>query len=177
MPTPDLDRCIEKLARMPAVLPALLNGVTPDEARQRGPEGQWAIIEIVCHLADEETEDFRQRLRLTLEDPEQRWPEIDPAGSADARNYLERELKQSIDAFRNERATSLDWLRGLDAAACDWEAVHPHQRWPITAGDLLTSWLAHDQLHLRQLAKRLYEIAITRGGGFNALYAGKPPGA
>ncbi|MEM6560803.1 MAG: DinB family protein [Planctomycetota bacterium] len=174
---PDLDACIARLEPFPAVVHALVGGVTADEARRRGAEGQWAVVEVVNHLADEEAEDFRQRLQLTLDDPDQRWPDIDPAGSAAARGYIDRDLAESLDRFAQQRRMSIDWLRTLDVAACDWSAVHPHRPWPITAGDLLASWLAHDMLHLRQLAKRLYEIGIDRAGGGVALYAGDPPGA
>ncbi|MCP4798050.1 MAG: DinB family protein, partial [Phycisphaeraceae bacterium] len=42
----------------------------------------------------------------------------------------------------------------------------------LRAGDLLAAWCAHDALHLRQLARRLHELTVVRGGGFDAGYAG-----
>ena len=38
----------------------------------------WCLLEIVCHLYDEEREDFRARLRSVLEDPSRALPLSDP---------------------------------------------------------------------------------------------------
>ena len=43
-------------------------------------------------------------------------------------------------------------------------------QWPA---DLLTSWAAHDALHLRQIAKRLFQLAERDGGEYNSRYAGE----
>ena len=43
---------------------------------------------------------------------------------------------------------------------------------PIRAGDLLASWAAHDMLHLRQIAKRKFELIQQAGGEFTTDYAG-----
>ncbi len=40
------------------------------------------------------------------------------------------------------------------------------------AGTLFASWLAHDALHLRQIAKRMYELAVRDAGSFDTKYAG-----
>ena len=51
---------------MPAVLESLLGGLDA-EARARGPRSaNGRPVEIVCHLRDEETEDFGARLRVIL---------------------------------------------------------------------------------------------------------------
>ena len=41
-------------------------------------ENSWSLLEIICHLRDEEIEDFRQRLAFVLEDREGLPPPIDP---------------------------------------------------------------------------------------------------
>jgi hypothetical protein len=37
----------------------------------------------------------------------------------------------------------------------------------------MVSWAAHDMLHLRQIAKRLFQIAQRDGDGFSTDYAGE----
>jgi hypothetical protein len=41
------------------------------------------------------------------------------------------------------------------------------------AGDVMASWAAHDALHLRQIAKRLWELAGRDGAPFRTGYAGE----
>lgn len=158
------------MERFPPALQTLLAHLPPEDARQRGAAGQWSILEIIAHLADEEDADFRTRARLTLEDPARDWPKIDPEGWATERRYNERDLSTELDRFAAARAESLAWLRSLDDP--DWNTVHEHPRGNLTAGDLLASWAAHDALHLRQIAKRLHELAARDAPGRDIGYAG-----
>ena len=66
-----------ELARFPRVLDALLNDLDSGAWRARPVAAEWAPAEIVCHLRDEETEDFGARLRVVLAGDE-RFTPIDP---------------------------------------------------------------------------------------------------
>lgn len=170
----DLGACIASLERFPGVLSALLHGLPDSEMRRRGPKGAWSILEIVNHLADEEADDFPLRLRLTLEDPLQEWPAIDPEGWARQRDYNASDPGESLARFSERRARSVQWLRSLAASGSppDWSATKKHPQGDLRAGDLMASWMAHDMLHLRQIAKRLWELAEVRAPGFSPAYAG-----
>src|SRR5262245_52934790 len=61
-----------------SVLERLVQGVPDGQARWKPEPSQWSILEVVCHLGDEEVDDFRKRIELTLLDPERTWPPIDP---------------------------------------------------------------------------------------------------
>ena len=69
---------INALERFPDLLRAAVSKLAPEDARWRPPDGAWSILEIVSHVADEEVEDFRRRLEITLADPAAEWPPIDP---------------------------------------------------------------------------------------------------
>ncbi len=166
---------IARLARGAGPLRALVEGMGDEEARWRPPSGGWSILEVLCHLKDEETDDFRQRLRLTLEDPAKEWPPMDPEGWVAERRYQERSLKPELAGFLAERRKSLDWLCGLKSP--DWSRAHVHPRLgSMAAGDLLASWVAHDLLHVRQIARIQYEHARALAAPFKPDYAGRPPG-
>lgn len=175
MPSIDVVGLIRSLAVTGDAIAAAVAGVDEAAGKWRPPSGAWSIVEIVNHLADEEVEDFRTRLRLTLEDPARDWPGIDPEGAARERNYHERDLATSLARFRAARTDSLDWLRTLPGGedpAWAHEKTHPKFP-PIKAGDLLASWAAHDLLHLRQIAKRRYEfVREVAAPGFHVGYAG-----
>ncbi|MFG0284674.1 MAG: DinB family protein [Phycisphaerales bacterium JB039] len=166
----NLPPMIARMRRFPPALRALLDGLAPDDARQRGPAGQWSILEVVCHLADEEEADFAVRVRLTLEDPSQDWPKIDPEGWAKQRNYNDRDLGGELARFAAQREANIRWLQSLDNP--DWSRAKAHPRGALSAADLMTSWCAHDALHLRQIAKRLYELAARDGDNASPAYAG-----
>lgn len=130
---------------------AFVDGVSAADARLRPAPGKWSILEVLCHLIDEERDDFRRRVRSTLEDPARDWPPIDPEGWARDRDYNARDVAAMRAEFERERAVSLAWLRSLREPRWDQAKVHAVVG-PLRAGDLLASWAAHDVLHLRQMA-------------------------
>jgi DinB superfamily len=163
---------IASLERFGWLLPDVVSEVSPDDARFKPPDAAWSILEVVCHLADEEVADFRLRLARTLNNPTEPWEPIDPEGWATQRQYNEGRLEDAVSRFTSLRAESVTWLRSLQNP--NWSQVHQHPKHgPIRAGDLLASWAAHDYLHLRQIAKRMYQIAARDGGDFSTRYAGE----
>ena len=163
---------IERLDRFAAVLPAVVSGLSVDEARWRPTSGARSILEIVHHLADEEAMDFRPRLERTLGDPSRAWDPIDPEGWARDRRYNEGDAEEATARFVGERQRSIVWLWSM--ASPDWSRTHEHPRLgPIRAGDLLAAWSAHDFLHLRQISKRLFELTAHDAGEYATDYAGQ----
>ena len=175
----DVTRLRASLGRTPAAVRALVAGLDDDDARWRPASGTWSIVEIVNHLADEDADDFAARLERTLRDPTLAWDPIDPERAAADRRYNERELAASVDRFEAVRRSSLNWLDGAlgeggDGAGIDWSMAHAHPKFgPMPAGMLLVSWAAHDHLHVRQIAKRLFELTARDSGGFDTRYAGE----
>lgn len=163
---------IDRLEAFGPVPTALLATIDQTAAKWRPSEGEWSLVETVCHLVDEELEDFRMRLRLTIEDPAAEWPPIDPEGVAVERAYLERPLGVMLSQFAAVRRESVAWLRSLPEIDLAIQNVHPRFG-SMQAGDLLASWCAHDALHLRQLAKRLHQLAELHGEPYCTQYAGK----
>ena len=47
---------------------AAYEGLDEESARWRPGPARWSLLEILCHLLDEEREDFRRRIALLLED-------------------------------------------------------------------------------------------------------------
>lgn len=163
---------ISRLELLPAALPPLLTALDEADGRWKPASGAWSILEIVNHLLDEETRDFRGRLESTLTDPTRPWPPNDPEQWARDGRYNERNLTDSVAKLVAERGNSLQWLRWLREP--DWSLAYIHPKaGPVTAGSLLASWAAHDALHLRQIAKRLYEMSVRDGGIYSVDYAGE----
>lgn len=146
--------------------------VSEEEARWKPPSGAWSVLEILGHLLDEEREDFRARIESTLRDPEAQWTPINPEAAAKERAYNQRNLEQTVQQFVEERQKSVDWLK-RQVETADWgSAYKKHPIGELTAGQLLACWAAHDALHLRQIAKRLYDLAGRDAEGHSLAYAG-----
>lgn len=145
-----LDTAITRLSVNAEAIAALARNVSGAQAHWRPAPEEWSILEVICHLYDEEREDFRTRVRLTLESKDADWPPINPVAWVTERGYNQRELRPSLDAFLQERQRSVQWLAGL--VNPDWNSTHYHPQFaPMTAGDVLAAWVAHDHLHIRQL--------------------------
>lgn len=166
------EKLIASLEANAIAIPTMLVGISENDARWKPPSQNWSILEIICHLVDEEKEDFRLRVELTLSAPTRMWPSINPQLWALDRNYQARHLLDMVQQFEYERRRSVAWLKQLSSA--DWYATyeHPHLG-PIRAGDLLAAWAAHDFLHIRQISKRRYEMIGHDAGDFSTQYAGE----
>ena len=167
----NLEYFIERLSTNREVFQGLVKGTNPEQGRWRPTPSKWSILEVINHLYDEEREDFRQRLNLVLTNPDQAWPRIDPQDWVTSRGYNERDPESSISNFLTEREKSPSWLR--DLATTNWANCykHPDGR-SIAAGDLLASWLTHDYLHIRQLARLHWQYVGAIADPFQTTYGG-----
>lgn len=145
-----MDHAISSLRSGPETLRALVVDLAPEEIRWRPEPGKWSMVEVIGHLLDEEREDFRPRLELTLDAPGSPWPGIDPPARVLERAHQNRDPEGLLEDFVEERARSLAWLDGRGRVALEASHEHPALG-TLRAGDLLCSWAAHDLLHFRQL--------------------------
>ena len=163
-------RLTDQLETSGRILADLLTGVDDGEARWKPAPERWSILEVLVHLWDEEKQDFRRRLGLTLEDPKREWPPIDPEGWARERRYNERDVPEALDGFRRERTASVAWLRSLREP--DWSRSHEHPALGLLrAGDLLAAWAAHDYCHIRQISNLRLEYLEVRAAPYSTRYA------
>ncbi len=161
---------VERFSNNRSVFAALLADVGSEQARWRPTPDKWSMLEVVNHLYDEEREDFRQRLQLTLADPAQPWPAINPREWVNTRSYNDRELDASLANFLAERDASLAWLGQLTDP--DWQNSNDGPNGRLSAGDLLASWLAHDFLHIRQLARLHWQYTGELAAPYQTTYGG-----
>lgn len=131
---------------------------------------KWCLIEIVCHLFDEERFDFRFRTQWCLEHPNQIPPAIDPIGWITKHDYINQDYLAMLHKFINEREQSIIWLQSLKNVNWDSHFEHP-KLGKLSAKHFLTNWLAHDYLHIKQILKLKYDF-LKHQSGENLDYAG-----
>jgi hypothetical protein len=161
---------IEELACGEEILPKLVEGISQVAAQLKPDVKTRSILEVVGHLYDEEREDFRVRLEIMLTRPNDPWPPIHPEEWVTERAYNEQDLVTVVRRFVEERQNSLMWLRKLENPA--WDATVTSPFGSMRPGDMLASWVAHDNLHMRQLVElrrwRIEQITAP----FDLRYAG-----
>lgn len=135
-----------------------------------GPDA-WSLLEIICHLCDEERGDFRARVEHVLFNNEKAMPPGDPAAWYKEGNYLQQNFNEKIAEFRAERNKSVDWLKSLNNP--DWQKAYNHHKFGLlTAEFFLVNWVAHDYLHIRQINKNKYKF-LQATNPVNLDYAGR----
>jgi ketopantoate reductase len=162
---------IEELARNQTVFSVLLNGISPDEYLWRFQKDKWNLLEIVCHLYDEEREDFRARIKSVFKDPSKKLEPFYPETWVKDRKYAEQAYFLTLNNFLMERHDSIEWLESLQQPKWKNAYIHPKMG-PVSASFLLNNWLAHDYLHIRQIIKLRY-LYTQHISGESLDYAGK----
>ncbi len=164
----EFDKLYAELVINAETIRALVKGISEEDALVKPTPEDWSIFEVVCHLYDEEINDFRPRLDIILHRSSEPFA---PNGDEDwLVKHNGRKLGDVLDDFLAERQKSLVWLKDLAHAQWDVSYTTPYRT--MTAGDMFTSWVAHDTLHLRQLVElrharivRLSEPHITDYAG------------
>jgi hypothetical protein len=162
-----------ELARLPRILRALLDDVDAATWRERPAPAEWSPVEIVCHLRDEETEDFGARVRVVAEGGRV-FAAIDPARWAEERAYRDADPRTALAAFEERRAATLVFLTALAPERLRHAVTHPSLG-TLSGLDLLAAWVTHDRLHLAQLAATLARLGARRWAPLRAEYAGPIP--
>ena len=158
----EFDMLYQELQNSAGMIRALLAGVESEAARLKPNAESWSILEVVCHLYDEEREDFREHLDFILHRQNEEWHVIDTQGWVTQRNYNEQNFAEMQEKFFSEREKSLTWLKGLENP--NWEKTYTTPYRTISAGEMFACWAAHDNLHIRQLVelRRLRLENITK---------------
>jgi DinB superfamily len=150
-----LGEAIGILARTPATLDALLRGL-PDAwiAANEGGE-TWSAFDVVGHLIHGEQTDWMPRTRIILEHGDARpFDRFDRL--AQFKESAPRTLDSLLDEFATLRQRNLKELGALELTPADLERPGRHpELGPVTLGQLLATWTAHDLDHVMQISRVL----------------------
>jgi len=166
----EFNTLFHELQNSTEMIRALLLGNTQDEVRIKPNPESWSILEVICHLYDLEREDFREHLDFILYRQNEEYHVIDPQSWVTERKYNEQNFDEMQEKFFAERKKSLEWLIRLPDT--NWETTYTSQYGSVSAGEMFACWVAHDNLHIRQLVelRRVKIENITKP--YNIEYAG-----
>ncbi|HJP72155.1 MAG TPA: DinB family protein [Candidatus Limnocylindria bacterium] len=145
------EELLKTLRGTPVVLERLVGDV-PDEAlRARPAPGEWAIIEVVAHLADTDERSIGRMRRMLTEDEPMLQP-YDQAALAIERDYIAMDDAEQLARFSSLRAEQVAMLEGLDEAGWSRAGIHgEHGR--VTVQQLTAHTAGEDGDHLAQIAR------------------------
>ena len=149
----DLQTTIALLERTPLALDALLRGLPESWTRQGEGEKTWSALDVVGHLIHCEVDDWMPRARRILAEGESRvFDAFDRWGHV--RLVEGKSPAELLGEFAARREENLEELRGWKLGVEDLEkrGLHPALG-PVTLGQLLATWAAHDLNHLHQMAR------------------------
>lgn len=161
---------VQQLKKNKLVFLELLQDVDPDLVYWKPAEDKWCLLEILCHLYDEEQDDFRFRVKWVLERPGEAPPPFNPIDWVLEHKYMQQEYEPMLFKFIAERENSLRWLDDLQDPNWDNHYDHP-KLGKLTASYFLSNWLAHDYLHMRQILKMKFDY-LEHISGNDLNYAG-----
>jgi hypothetical protein len=161
----------KELTHSTEMIRPLLDGLNQQEAQLKPSAGKWSILEVTCHLYDEEIEDFREHLDFILHRQDEEWHSIAPQAWVKLRKYNQQDFKTMKGKFFRERNKSLRWLKSLKNT--DWKIVYKSKRGVMSAGDMFASWVAHDNLHIRQLVELRRMLIEQKSKLHKIRYAGE----
>jgi hypothetical protein len=151
-----------ELVNSTEMIRAMLSGIDQEQAAFKPDAKSWSILEVICHLHDIEREDFREHLDFILNRQDEEYHAIDPQEWVTSRNYNGQNFAEMQEKFFAERTASLAWLKTISEA--DWDATYTSEYGSVSAGEMFSCWIAHDNLHIRQLVglRRIGIESITK---------------
>ena len=146
---------IPVLERTPGVLRALLDGLPPAWTEAREGPGRWSPYDVVGHLIHGERTDWIPRAEIIL-----RAGDAEPFPAFDRvamfRDSAGKSLGELLDLFARLRSESVVRLRAMALTPADLERRGRHpELGPVTLGQHLATWVAHDLSHIRQIVRTM----------------------
>lgn len=137
---------LEALDGTPRDLVRLTRRVDDAAALIRPAPDQWCIKDVIAHLAEVEVK-YRARFVRIVEQDNPREPLIQPNPAA---HDLTKDVKDLIDVFAAERATTVNYLRGLTHP--QWLRTCIHETLGVTKlRRQVEILIGHDNEHLAQI--------------------------
>lgn len=165
-----MKKIIEELQNNRSIFNDLLKGIDKEQYLWRQSPEKWCLLEVICHLYDEERLDFRFRTQWVLERPNEVPPQFNQLNWIEEHDYMSQDFNIMLAKFISERDISLTWLRSLKAP--NWKNSFEHPKLgTLTANYFFINWLAHDYLHMRQILKLKFDH-LSYKTGENLKYAG-----
>ena len=159
----DIERgeLMRSLSGMKEFLHHAFDGLTPEQARTPGPQGAFAPVEQVWHLADLEREGFGLRIRRLQAEERPHLPDFDGTKVAQERDYRSLSLREGLEAFGSARAANIAALSAIGED--QWTRSGTQEGvGDVSLCDMPLFRLQHDEAHKAEIEDWRRELASPR---------------
>ncbi len=148
-----INHALEILERTPGVLHSLLSGLSDEWIMNNEGPDTFSPYDVVGHLLHGEQTDWTARIKMILQygdsKPFERWDRF-----AQYERSKGKTLQQLLDEFALVREENMVWFKSLQLTEEDFERKGQHPvLGPVTLGNLLATWVAHDLTHIAQATR------------------------
>lgn len=148
-----LTESIKILERTPAILDALLSGLSDEWLRNNEGENTWSPYDVVGHLIFGEQTDWLVRTKIILSNSEQKT--FEPFDRFAQMNWdRTTPMEELLKEFRALREKNLEELKSLQIRKEELaqKGIHP-ELGEVSLKQLLASWTVHDLGHIAQISR------------------------
>jgi hypothetical protein len=158
-----LEDAVAILARTPASLTALLEGL-PDTWVTATEGGEtWSPYDVIGHLIHGERTDWIPRARHILAGETRPFDPFDR--TAQFTESQGTKLSDLLATFANLRRENVVALGGMNLANADLGRTGQHpELGEVTLAQLLATWVVHDLDHLGQIARTMAKVYVDAVG-------------
>lgn len=154
---PLLDDIVAILARTPASLSALLEGLPQALVTATEGHNTWSPYDVMGHLINGERVNWLPRARHILAGETRPFDPFDR--TAQFTQSQGKQLSELLKTFELLRRDNLAALAGMNLTEADFNRVGQHpELGEVTLGQLLATWAVHDLDHLGQIARTLAKV-------------------
>ena len=149
----ELSKSLEILEKTPKVLDVLLIGLSYDWIHNNEGENTWSPYNIVGHLNFGEKTDWMVRIKLILEESENKL--FEPFDRfAQLQENQEKPISHLISEFKELRENNLNELKALKISKEDLgrTGIHP-EFGEVNLRQLISTWAVHDLGHIAQISR------------------------
>jgi len=141
---------LRSLADMSDFLKSAFADLTEEQARTPGPDGAFAPVEQVWHLADLEREGFGLRIRRLQTEEHPHLPDFDGTRIARERDYRSLSLREGLREFNAARADNIAALHAVSAN--EWTRGGTQEGvGNVSLCDMPVFLLQHDEAHKSEI--------------------------
>jgi DinB superfamily len=163
----DLGDVVAVLARTPASLTALLEGLPATWVRATEGDQTWSPYDVVGHLIHGERTDWMVRVRHILAGEARSFDSFDR--KAQFRLSQGATLTDLLATFARLRKHNVDELVSMKLTNADLNRTGEHpELGEVTLGQLLATWVVHDLDHVVQIARTMAKVYAEDVGPWSA---------
>jgi DinB family protein len=111
----DLESIVDLLARTPALVSRIVDGLSEENLRNRSSPDEFSVLEHICHLRDIEHDGYRERISRILNEHQPHLADIDGSRLAIERDYNTQNAARALAEFDVNRRQNIDVLRDVNA--------------------------------------------------------------